>query len=193
MARVIQHQVQLTGENSFLRLSEEEGGETTTQVSHWRVLISPHGMGHVAFLRSQLTAGEPRIYADNIALARWLQEDIQGAMTPEYGDLSLPVLSADFDKFGDARAFWTETIESAEDVIELTWHGFGEPIAINLETGSNPPRPHGVLSCLIPASAAQVTINGEIAAGRPWPTDQEGRTSSTCCLAFSETWLLPFR
>ena len=58
LARVIQHQVQLTGENSFLRLSEEEGGETTTQVSHWRVLISPHGMGHVAFLRSQLTAGE---------------------------------------------------------------------------------------------------------------------------------------
>ena len=193
MGKVIQHQVQLTGENSFLKLSDTDGGEPTTQMSHWRVLVSPHGPGHVAFLRSELTNDEPQIYADNIALARWLQEDIQGSMTPEYADLSIPVISADFDKLGDARAFWTETIESAEDSIELTWHGFGEPIAVDSETGSDERRPHGVLSCLVPATGAQVTINGETAGGRPWPTDIEGRTSSTCCLAFSETWLLPFK
>ena len=52
MSRVIQHQVRLTGENSFLRLTEREGEEPTTHVSHWRVLFSPVGPGHVAFLRS---------------------------------------------------------------------------------------------------------------------------------------------
>ena len=192
MSRVIQHQVRLTGENSFLRLAESEGEEPTTHVSHWRVLLSPVGPGHAAFVTSELTDGEPTVYSDNIALARWLQEDIQGSMTPEYADPGIPVLDAEFSKSGDARAFWTETIESDEDMIDLTWYGFGEPIAVNAPVGGSPERPHGVLSCLVPADGAQVTMNGAVAVGRPWPTDIEGRASSTCCLAFSETWLLPF-
>ena len=36
------NRVLLTGENSFIRLSLEEGGTQTTRVSHWRILWSPN-------------------------------------------------------------------------------------------------------------------------------------------------------
>ena len=180
--------VQLTGENSFIQLFLEEDGDATTRASHWRILLSPAGTGHVLFLATDLMAGEPRIYSDNIALARWLQEGIQGSMTPEYRDTGIPVVQAKFDKSGDARSFWTETVESDEDIIDLTWYDFGEPFMVAVEAGAMPDRPYGVYSCLVPARRAQVTINGEVGRGTPLPKDSHGRKSSTCCLAFSETW-----
>ena len=179
--------VHLTGENSFIQLFLEEGGEATTRASHWRVLLSPAGPGHVLFLATDLMAGEPRIYSDNIALARWLQEGIQGSMTPEYRDTGIQVVDAEFEKSGDARSFWTETVETDEDIIDLTWYDFGEPFMVSVEAGSMPDRPYGVYSCLVPARRAQVTISNEVARGTPLPKDSHGRKSSTCCLAFSET------
>ena len=37
------NEVRVTGENSFVRLAQEEGGEFTTRASHWRVLYCPAG------------------------------------------------------------------------------------------------------------------------------------------------------
>ena len=74
------NEVRLIGENSFMKLTTGEGGEPTTSASHWRVLVSPAGMGHVLYLKSDLTNNEPRVYADNVALARWLQDDIFGLL-----------------------------------------------------------------------------------------------------------------
>ena len=53
------NEVRLTGENSFMRLSPAGGDPVTTQVSHWRVLFSPGGSGHVLFLQSELTDNRP--------------------------------------------------------------------------------------------------------------------------------------
>ena len=89
--------IRLTGENSFIRLVE--GEEQTTRASHWRVLYSPSGAGHVLFLKSDLVDGV-RVYADNIALARWLQEEIESLLFPEFADQSLQVLDAEFSREG---------------------------------------------------------------------------------------------
>ncbi|MBI1832405.1 MAG: hypothetical protein HYR84_13260 [Planctomycetes bacterium] len=35
------------------------------RTSHWRVLWSPVGQGHVLFIESPLAGKTPRIYADN--------------------------------------------------------------------------------------------------------------------------------
>ena len=48
-------EVRLTGENSFIRLPQ--GNDQTTRPSHWRVLLSPVGPGHVLFLKSELVDG----------------------------------------------------------------------------------------------------------------------------------------
>lgn len=71
------NQIRLTGENSFIRLSHDGGSSQATRTSHWRVLYSPAGAGHVLFMKSDEMDNEVRIYADNIALARWLQDEIE--------------------------------------------------------------------------------------------------------------------
>ena len=185
------NQVRLTGENSFIRLHANDNSPELTRVSHWRVLHCPGGPGHVLFIRGDLTDNAVRIYSDNIAMTRWLQEEIESLLYPPFADQTLPVVEAVFSKSGDARSFWTETIESEDDSVALTWYDFGEPFMLTVAAGSVQGRPHGVYSCFIPARRAQITLNGQVAAGRPLPQKRGDRDSSTACLAWSETWVRP--
>ena len=185
------NQVRLTGENSFIRLAQEEGGAQTTRISHWRVLLSPVGHGHVLFLKSDLVEDEVRVYSDNIALARWLQEEIESFLFPEFADQSLPVIDAEFDKIGDTSSFWTETVDTEEEVINLTWYDFLEPYMLVMPAGSVPGRTHGVYSCFVPARKAQITINGEVAQGNVYQEMRGDKASTAACLAWSETWVRP--
>ena len=183
------NQVLLTGENNYMRLHIEENGPMSTRASHWRILLSPAGAGHVLFLKSDVTNDEVRIYSDNIAVARWLQDEIVG--NAEMNDPAIPVITAAFDRSGDASFFWTESIETEEESIELTWYDFGEPFTMIVPPGSAPDRPLGWNSVFVPARRAQLTLNGEVAQGRPFPEQRGVRLSSTAGLALSETWVRP--
>jgi hypothetical protein len=46
------HDPVMTGENSFIRLSNDSGKTIADRVSHWRVLWSPAGQGHALFIES---------------------------------------------------------------------------------------------------------------------------------------------
>jgi hypothetical protein len=183
------NQVRLTGENQYMRLHTEENGPMTTRASHWRILFSPAGPGHVLFLRSDVTDDQIRIYADNIALVRWLQQEILSS--GEFSDQSIPVIDANFTRSGDTRAFWTEVVETLEEDISLTWFDFTEPFVISVPVGSMPERPLGWSSVFVPARRVQLTLNGRVASGRPFPEPRGDRMSSTAGLALSETWLRP--
>ena len=189
VAQTDPNQVCLTGENNYMRLHSEKDGPMTTRASHWRVLLSPGGPGHVLFLRSDVTGDEKRIYSDNIALVRWLQEEI--ANTGEFADQSIPVINAVFSRSGDSSFFWTENIDTDDETIAMTWFDFGEPFVIGVTSGSNPDRPLGWTSVFIPARKAQLTLNGVVASGQPFPEQRDNRTSSTAGLALSETWVRP--
>ena len=182
----------LTGENPYIRLSETDGGATTSDASFWRILFSPGGPGHVLFLQSELTGDEPRVYTDNIQMTRWLQGEIQGRINPTFGDLTIPATEASFRSSGDLRSFWTEWVNAAGEEIALTWYDLGEPFLSHSFPGGNPERPHGVSTVLIPANGARLTINGRQATGRPFPRQRDARAHSTCALAFSESWTLPY-
>ncbi len=133
MSTVDPHRVMMTGENPFIRLSETEGGPETTQASFRRVLWCPAGPGNVLYIKSELTDDEWRIYADNIAMARWLQNTIQGVLNEALADVSIPVIEAGFEKLGDPNYFWTEQILTAEEDISLTWHDMGDPLLVHSE------------------------------------------------------------
>ena len=178
----------LTGENPFIRLSATDDGPITTNASYWRILMSGAGPGHVLYLKSELTENKWRIYSDNIAMARWLQSTVQGMLNPETADQTIPVVDAEFTKNGDARDFWTERLETTEEEIALTLYRIGEPLLIHTEPYSDPARPYGVCTLLIPALGARLTRNGVDAVGQPWPRVREGKPFSTCALAFSESW-----
>ncbi len=156
------NQIRLTGENQYMRLHTEAQGPMTTRASHWRILLSPSGPGHVLFLRSDVTDNERRIYTDNIAMTRWLQEEILAA--GEFSDQTIPVMHAVF---------------------------FGEPFIISVPPGSVPERPLGWSSVFVPARRAQLTLNGRVATGQPFPEQRGERMSSTAGLALSETWVRP--
>lgn len=178
----------LTGENPFIRLSDRDGDPNTTDASFWRILLCPAGPGHVLYLKSELTENRWRIYADNIAMARWLQATVQGMLNAETADESIPVIDAEFTRTGDARDFWTERVIALDEELALTWHRLGEPLLIHTQPHEIPERRYGVCTILIPALAARLTRNGVQATGQPWPREREGRPFSTCALAFSESW-----
>lgn len=178
----------MTGENPFIRLSENDGDPNSTDASFWRVVFSPAGPGHVLYMKSELSEGRWSIYADNIAMARWLQTTIQGALNAETADTSIPVIDAEFSKEGDPRYYWTERVMTNDEEITLTWYDIGEPLLIHTQPKPAPERPYGVCTILIPAAGARLVRQGVQAKGSPWPREREGRPFSTCALAFSESW-----
>ncbi len=188
MSTLDPNRVILTGENPFIRVSDEDGAPPSTDASFWRIIFSPAGPGHVLYIRSELTENRWRIYSDNIAMARWLQGSIQGMLNAETADPSIPVTDAEFTRSGDMRDFWTERVRAADEDIALTWSAIGEPLLIHTDPNADPVRPAGVCTVLIPAAEARLTVNGVQAKGRAWPREREGQPFSTCCLAFSESW-----
>jgi len=185
------NQVRLTGENSFIRLLAEENGPQLTRVSHWRILHSPGGEGHVLFIQSDVTDGAVQIYSDNVAMTRWLQGEIESLLYPAFAGETIPVSEAVFSRSGDSQSAWTESVKASDTQITLTWSDFTAPFMLTLPAGSVAGRPHGVYSCFIPARHAQVTLNGRVAAGRPFPQKRGDKEGSTACLALSETWVRP--
>ena len=186
------NRVLLTGENPYIRLSETDGGATTTDASFWRILFSPGGPGHVLFLQCELTVDLPRLYTDNVQMTRWLQGEIQGRINAPFGNLEIPAREASFSSSGDLRSFWTESINARNEEIFLTWYDLGEPFLSHSFPGGNPSRRHGLATVLIPAAGARLCVNGSFAKGRPFARQRDDRVHSTCALAFSESWLIPY-
>ena len=193
-------QICLTGENSFIRLSPEPGAPQTTRASHWRVLWSPAGAGHTLFLKTDHLNAAPdaganadtvRIYADNIALARYLQTEIETMLFPEFANPDLPVITARFDKDGAVPNFWHETVIAATETIVLSWHDFITPYMLNNPAGGASGRTHGVYSCFFPARRAQITVNDRALPGVVSPEMRGPAQSSSACIAWSETWVKP--
>jgi hypothetical protein len=183
------HDVLMTGENSFIRLSSDGGKTIDHRVSHWRVLWSPAGQGHAMFVESALL-NRIRLYSDNAGLARYLQRTIEVLLHPPFADESLPVIDADFTRTGNSLGTVEERIASGKDEIVLAWWDLMAPFILTLPPGAMN-RPLGVYSTFIPARSAQLSVNGDAGAGKPFPMERFGKPASSCCLAWSESWTRP--
>jgi hypothetical protein len=178
----------MTGENSFVRLSGDGGKTIPERVSHWRVLWSPAGQGHALFIESSLKKN--MIYSDNAGVARYLQRTIEVLLHKPFADESLPIVDAKFERTGNSLSTVEERIVSAKDEIILAWWDFMDPFVLTMAPGVMD-RPLGVYSTFIPARAAQLSVNGQAAPGKVFPQERGGRPSSSCVLAWSETWVKP--
>ncbi len=183
-------EVVMTGENSFIRLSDDGGKTLADRVSHWRVLWSPAGPGHALFIDSRLTGNGPMVYSDNIGMARYLQKRIESFLHAPFGDESLPVVDAQFARTGNALATVEERISSDAGEIVLAWWDLLPAFVITVPPGQMG-RPLGVYSTFFPARGAQLSVNGEAATAKPFPQERSGKASSSCVLAWSETWVGP--
>ena len=184
------HDPVMTGENSFIRLSNDGGKTLIERVSHWRVLWSPAGQGHALFIESTLTGKGPRVYADNASVARYLQRLIETLLYKEFADEKLPVIDAQFERSGNSLSTVEEHIVSRDDEIILSWWDLMPPFVLTMPPGAMN-RPLGVYSTFLPARSAQLSVNGAAATARVFAQERSGRASSSCCLAWSETWTRP--
>jgi hypothetical protein len=184
------HDVVMTGENSFLRLSNDGGKTIPERVSHWRVLWSPAGQGHALFIESSLTGKGPRLYSDNAGMARFLQRTIEALLHAPFADEALPVIDADFTRTGSSLSTVEERIASGQDEIVLAWWDLMAPFILTLPPGAMS-RPLGVYSTFIPAKSAQLSVNGAAAPGKVFPMERFGKPASSCVLAWSESWTRP--
>jgi hypothetical protein len=184
------HDVVMTGENSFVRLSDDGGKTITDRTSHWRVLWSPAGQGHVLFIESRLTGAGPRIYADNAGVARFLQRKIETLLHKPFADESLPVIDAKFERTGNSLSTVEERVVSKQDEIVLAWWDLMTPFILTMPPGAMN-RPIGVYSTFLPARSAQLSVNGKAATGKVFLADRFGKPASSCCLAWSESWTRP--
>ena len=184
------HDVVMTGENSFIRLSNDGGKTITDRASHWRVLWSPAGQGHALFIESMLTGKGPRVYADNAGVARFLQRTIETLLYKEFSAESLPIIDAEFTRTGTSLGTVEERVVSSDDTIILSWRDLMAPFVLTMPPGAMN-RPLGVYSTFLPARSAQLSVNGDASTASVFLMDRFGKPASSCCLAWSETWTQP--
>ncbi len=182
------NQILMTGENPFVRLAPQDNDDYTTSVSFWRMTFCPAGPGHALFAKSELTDNKWRIYSDNPAMTRWLQQTIQGMLTPALKDESTPIIAATFQKTGDPLKSYQETTTAGSDKIVCSWSNMRDPMMLHTQPGTPAGRPYGLCTVFVPALDASFSINGKKATGKAWPRLREGRPFSTSALAFSESW-----
>jgi hypothetical protein len=187
-------EVVLTGQNPYMILFEGPDGPPATLVSLWHVQFSPAGEGNALFLKGELTNGQPRIYTDNIALARFIQSELYANNAVPFGlfaDPAIDAIEADFERKGDARSFITERVVTADEDISLSWYDFLPAFkgasAANPDAGAK----HGHYALYIPSKRVRLAINGIVATGALRPRTRDGRETTTGGLAWAETWVRP--
>jgi hypothetical protein len=182
--------VLLTGENSFIRLSNDGGANIVDRVSHWRILWSPAGQGHALFIDTPLLGAGPRVYTDNAGVARYLQHTIESLLHAPFADESLPLLDAEFERTGNSLSTVEERIVGESDSITMSYWDFLAPFVLTMPPGAGG-RPLGVYSTFLPARAAQLSVNGDASSAQVFLQERFGKPSTSCCLAWSETWVKP--
>ena len=189
MTAVDPNKVHFTGENSFIRLKTDPDGPETTVAAHWRSLITPGGPGTCLFLCSDAIDGEVRLYADNVDMARWLQRELEAILNPPFSDTEMKIANAAFSREGVFGGTYREIVETADGRIVMSWSEMGEPFQLRLPPNNDDTGPWAVYSCLTPCQEATLDVAGRQATGAPYANKLAGHPATSCCLAWSETWL----
>jgi hypothetical protein len=79
---------------------------------------------------------------------------------------------------------------SSRDEIVLAWWDLMDPFILTIPPGAMD-RPIGVYSTFLPAKSAQLSVNGECSSAKVFSQERSGRASSSCVLAWSESWTRP--
>lgn len=190
MTAIDPNKIHFTGENSFLRLKTDADGPETTVCAHWRALISPGGAGTCLFMRSDATGDQVKLYADNVDMARWLQE-LEAILNPPFADKSMTIEEAQFSREGAFGGTYREVVETSAGRIVMSWSDMGEPFQLRLPPDNGDTGPWGVYSCLTPCRSGSLDFMGTTAKGTPYANELAGHPASSSCLAWSETWVRP--
>lgn len=201
MADIVQFkgEVDWSGENPGISLKNDVDGPYVTLAEFFRVVVSPHGRGHMVLLmQSPHDASPPPERAnlllyDNRALANYLLSEFAS----QFGSLrGLPGLSNLVEKqidgvktIDDAPKAYREVITAADVTVELEWAGLGPPFCFATPPEMSATRKHHMISTFQGCADAKVLLNNKVLPGRLAPSTVAGHEMKTAMLAFSETWV----
>jgi hypothetical protein len=188
-----------SGENPGMYLRDTADGEFVSLVTFFRVLLSPHGAGHAAFVLADPRGDgadptRPNLcLTDNRPLAEYLRDGFVryfGAFRGVTGLANVRFEAArDFVHSGDARSRWVERCKGDGYELELVWDQLGPAFIVELEKAKSSTGAHEMFSLFAESSQASATLNGRRLAGQSFPRDFLGKKSTTAFLAFAETWV----
>jgi hypothetical protein len=191
--------VDWSGENPGMYLREGADGPFVTLISFFRVVLSPHGRGHAAFIFQDpqgdgKDSRKPNVcITDNEPLARYLKDNFVAQFAAFKGVKALSNFRVEkgssFTASGDARTTYTERFRGEHGEVSLTWEPLGDVFMVEFPKEKSATGCHEMFSLFVNASGVRVSVNGQGVAGRPFPRDVLGKQGSTAFLAFSETWV----
>lgn len=198
-ATVFPGTVEWSGENPGISLKDDPDGPFVALASFFRVVLSPHGRGHVlVLLQSPNEANPPADRAniclhDNEKLARYLVNDFvsyfgafkgaPGLEAMTYKPLDTVMAS------GDPASTYSEAVKGNGFDVKLTWSGLGKPFCFALPPDKSATGKHSMPSLFVGCQDATIAVNGRMLPGKPIPRVMAGQTITTAMLAFSETWI----
>jgi hypothetical protein len=188
-----------TGENPGIYLKDTQDGPWTGLTTFFRIVWSPHGMGHGAVVLDEpgTEKGLPEVrnfcVTDNEPLARFLVAEffskfMSFRISPGIKAISyLPLVEA--RRAGDTRSRYQEIVRSKDLEVVMTWDKLGAPYAVDMPPDRGPTKAHEMYSLFIDAADASVTVNGRALRGKVASRDFADTKKSTAFLAFSESWM----
>jgi len=192
--------VDWSGENPGMYLKETADGPFVTLISFFRVVTSPHGKGHAAFILQDprgngKDSARPNLcITDNEPLAQYVRDGFVvnfGAFKGATGLSGVRMVPGwDFQPSGNGTTSHVEWFRSTIGQVCLTWKELSAPFMVEMPKDKSATGKHEMFSLFVDAHAIEVSINGRGVAGKPFPREFAGKQgSSTAFLAFSETWV----
>ena len=191
--------VEWSGENPGIYLRDEPEGPWITLAVFGRIVVSPHGKGHFLLLleRPDEAKGMPDIanvlLTDNNPMTDYILRDFVSKF-PTFRDRAglkamtrLPIMN--IATSGDTHSTYTETVNSGDVEITLTWRDLGKSFAVDVDKDQSATGEHQMYSLFVEAGSAEIVVNGRVLKGNVYPRQFFGRPMSSAFLAFSETWL----
>jgi len=188
-----------TGENPGIYLKDSQDGPWTGLMTFFRIVWSPHGMGHGAVVLDEPATekGAPEVrnfcITDNEPLARFLVAEffskfMSFRVSPGIKAISyLPLVEV--RRAGDTRSRYQEIVRSKDFEVVMTWDKLGAPYAVDMPPDKGPTKAHEMYSLFLDAADASVTVNGRRLRGQVASRDFADTKKSTAFLAFSESWM----
>ena len=192
--------VDWSGENPGMYLKETQEGPFVTLISFFRVVTSPHGKGHAAFLLLDpqgdgRSSDRPNLcLTDNEPLADYLRRGFVAHFSAFRNARGLDTVRFqpgwDFVAGGNGTSHHAEWFRSTAGQVCLSWSDLSDAFLVEFDREHSATGKHEMISLFFDARSASATVHGKAVAGRPFPREFAGRkNSSTAFLAFSETWV----
>jgi hypothetical protein len=193
--------VDWTGDNPFIYLKTQIDGEWSCLALHFRIALSPHGIGQAILLvEAPYVDFSPGAYrlclTDNAPMARYLIDGFVrhfALFRPCAALLErLDILDGSvFDRENRGTQAHVERAHCADRGVSVAmhWLGLGRPFMVDVPQSKTQTGRHEMFSVFQPADQAFLEVNSHRLSGTTVERDFFGGRAQSAALAHSETWV----